>query len=311
MNILVVGELNADLILRNCSAFPSLGREVIAEDATLTLGSSSAICAAGLAMLGNRVRFAGKVGDDRWAAFCIDCLQTAGVDTAFVMRDASTQTGITVSLTSAGDRALVTYPGAMALLRADQIGNEALAGCSHLHVSSFYLQPALRHGLKHLLARARAHGLTTSLDPGYDPREQWEDGLRDCLSEVDIFLPNEIELAAISGDPDTEGALRALANGRTLTIAKLGVLGSAALQNGELLKVPAFSIDPVDTTGAGDNFNAGFLHSWLRGAPLHDALVFAAACGALSTLSAGGIGAQPTEAQAREYLQHSSRNAVH
>ena len=302
MQILVIGELNADLILGNYNAFPSLGREVLVESATLTLGSASAICAAGMATLGEQVKFIGKVGKDSWADLCLNWLAASGVDAGMVIRDASVQTGITVSLTSARDRALVTYPGAMATMRADEIDERAFAGCNHLHVSSFFLQHGLRPGLNGLLARARQMGLSTSLDPGFDPSETWGSDLLECLTGIDIFFPNEVELAGITGIADTTAALRHLANGRTLTVAKLGAAGCAALQDNEVVRVPAFHVEPVDTTGAGDNFNAGFVHAWLRKRPLEEAMRFANACAALSTLSAGGIGAQPTASQAHEFM---------
>ncbi|HTT64258.1 MAG TPA: carbohydrate kinase family protein [Bryobacteraceae bacterium] len=302
MNILVIGELNADLILRNYSAFPSLGREVLVEDATLTLGSASAICAVGLARLGEQVRFLGKVGNDHWADLCLNWLAARGVDAGPVIRDATTQTGITVSITSARDRALVTYPGAMAALRAEEIDLRALTGCDHLHVSSFFLQPGLRPGLKRLLECARRQGLTVSLDPGFDPLENWGKDLIDCLTEVDVFLPNEVELEAISGHAEVGAALQSLANGRTLTVAKLGAAGCAVLKGGEVMRVPGFRVNPIDTTGAGDSFNAGFLHAWFKKTALEEALLFANACAALSTLSPGGIGGQPTESQAQELL---------
>src|SRR2546423_879154 len=171
-----------------------------------------------------------------------------------------------------------------------------------LRVSSFFLQRALRPGLKSLLARARENGLTTSVDPGFDPYETWGKDLIDTLNEVDVFLPNEVELAAISGEKNPTEALRSLENGRTFTIAKLGANGCIAMDRGEILRVPAFPVTPLDTTGAGDTFNAGFLHAWLSGSDLRYAMRFGAACGALSTLGLGGTANQPTEAEAHEFM---------
>jgi sugar/nucleoside kinase (ribokinase family) len=307
LNILIAGELNLDLILQNYHTFPVLGREVLVDDITLTLGSASAICACGLAKLGNAVTFVGKVGSDPWGDLCKSKLASCGVDISRVTTDAALKTGITVSITSPTDRALVTYPGASAALRAGDFQRESFRGFRHLHISSFYIQQGLRPGIKQLLRLASECGLTTSLDPGYDPDEKWGRDLLEALSEVDVFLPNEVELEGVTGLDDREEALRSVANGRTLTIAKLGAGGCMALQAGSTVTVAAFPVDPIDTTGAGDSFNAGFLHAWLRGAPLRDAMSFAGACGALSTLAAGGTGAQPTEAQARGFLAEHSR----
>jgi sugar/nucleoside kinase (ribokinase family) len=123
------------------------------------------------------------------------------------------------------------------------------------------------------------------------------------LPEADVFLPNEIELRGLTGLSGPEQSLRVLENGRTLTVVKLGGDGCAALHGGKLVRVPAFPVQPVDTTGAGDSFNAGFLHAWRRNSPFEDALRFAAACGAISTQGSGGTTTQATEEQAREFLE--------
>lgn len=302
MNILIAGELNLDLILQNYRSFPALGREVLVDDVTLTMGSASAICACGIAKLGNAVTFVGKVGSDPWGELCKSKLVDRGVDVSRIMVDSSLKTGITVSITSPTDRALVTYPGASTALRAEDFNPESFSGFQHLHVSSFFIQQGLRPGIKQFLGLASKCGLTTSLDPGYDPDEKWGRDLLDALSEVDIFLPNEVELEGVTGWRDRQEALRSVANGRTLTVAKLGTDGCMALDSGNIVAIPAFRVKPVDTTGAGDSFNAGFLHAWLRGSPLPDAMRFGAACGALSTLSSGGTSAQPTEQEARSFL---------
>ncbi len=302
MRILVIGEINPDLILQGYSHFPVPGREVLVDDTTLTLGSASAICAAGLARLGNNVAMLGKVGRDPWGDFCIDRLRALGVDTRFVIRDPAVKTGITVSISSPSDRALVTYLGAMERFSHQDIDSTVFGGFRHVHISSFYMQRALRPHCRELFEAAHRAGLTTSLDPGYDPSEQWAGGLGDTLSATDVFFPNKIEIEGITGVADPVVGLRKLANGRTLTVAKLGARGSVALDVGIPLHVPAMLVDPVDTTGAGDSFDAGFLHYWVQHKPLAEAMRFAAACGALSTLGLGGTGAQATEAAALEFL---------
>lgn len=307
MKILIAGELNVDLVLQNPQAFPVLGRETLVEGLSLTVGSASAICASALAKLGNQVTFTGKVGRDAWGDLCLKSLRDLGIDCSSVKCDESLTTGITVSITWAKDRALLTYLGSIAALQANDVSNECLRRSRHLHVSSFFLQRALRPDLKSLLARAHENGLTTSVDPGFDPDEAWGRDLIDTLTEVDVFLPNEVELAAISGKENRIDALRSLVNGRTLTVAKLGAHGCIALQTGGLVSVPAFPITPVDTTGAGDTFNAGFLHAWLGGVDLQNAMRFGAACGALSTLGLGGTASQPTESQVREFIAQCSR----
>ena len=302
-SVLVVGEVNPDLVLRG-DQFPAAGKEVLVDDCVMTLGSASAICAMGLARLGDPVTFVGKVGADPWGEYCIDTMIAAGIDATGVVRDPALKTGVTVSITSARDRALVSYIGAIGALRATDVVAGDFAGARHLHVSSYFLQEGLRPGCRSLFARAHAAGLTTSLDPGFDPAERWDDDLLATLSEVDLFFPNEVEIRAITRTDAVPDALRRLAGGRTRTVAKLGTQGCATLaDDGRVLSAPSYPMDAVDTTGAGDSFNAGFLHAWLARRPLEECLRWGAACGSLSTRGLGGTARQPSAEEAERLVR--------
>jgi len=301
-SILIAGEINVDLICTGYRSFPEPGKEVLVDDFSMTLGSSSAICAMGLARLGNAVRFIGKVGADPWGDYCVDTMRAAGIDVSRVVRDPSLKTGVTVSITSRRDRALVSYLGSIGALRAADVEDADLHGIDHLHVSSYFLQQGLRPGCRQLFARAHGAGLSTSLDPGFDPDEQWNHGLLATLDEVDLFFPNEVELLGITGDVDIASALQRLDSGRTRTVATLGAIGCTTRDAGALLEVPVFPVEPLDSTGAGDSFNAGFLHAWLRRQPMVDCLRWGAACGSLSTRGLGGTRRQATVAEVETLL---------
>ena len=304
--ILVAGEINVDLICTGYQNFPEPGKEVLVDDFTMTLGSSSAICAMGLARLGNAVRFVGKVGADPWGDHCVATMRDAGIDVSHVARDPGLKTGITVSITSKRDRALVSYLGSISALRAEDVGDEAFTGVDHLHVSSYFLQQGLRPGCRALFARAHAAGLSTSLDPGFDPAEQWGRDLLDTLQEVDLFFPNEVELRALGGEASVIDGLRRIRNGRTRTIATLGRDGCATLEGDLLVQAACVPVEPVDSTGAGDSFNAGFLHAWLRDYPIAECLRWGAACGSLSTRGLGGTSRQATVAEVEALLVDAS-----
>lgn len=301
--VLVAGELNVDLILQGYQTFPVPGKEVLVDDFVMTLGSASAICAMGLARLGAPVAFLSVVGADPWGAYCTETMRAAGIDVSRVVVDPGIKTGVTVSLTSAQrDRALVSYLGSIAALEGGAIADAAFRGFDHLHVSSYFLQKKLRPSSAAVFRRARAAGLSTSLDPGFDPSERWGADLKDTLREVDLFFPNEVELRGITGTDDVREGLKRLENGRTRTIAKLGARGAAALADGALLEVAAFPVEPVDTTGAGDSFDAGFLFAWLAGRPLAECLRWGSACGSLSTRGSGGTGYQAHRAEVERLL---------
>jgi sugar/nucleoside kinase (ribokinase family) len=308
LNVLIVGELNPDLILSGYRIYPAPGKEVLVDNLSLTLGSASAICAMGLARLGEQVSFLGRVGRDPWGDFCVEQLKNAGIDTSRMIRGENLNTGITVSLTSTADRALITYLGAIAALRASDFGDDAFAGVEHVHISSYYLQQGLRPDCASVFARARRQSATTSLDPGYDPAEQWGGDVVDVLCEVDVFLPNEVELRAITGCETPEDGLRAISNGRTRTVVKLGAAGCMTMEEGEFVREPAFPVDSVDTTGAGDSFNAGFIYAWQRGYPLEKAMRIASAAGAISTLGLGGTGRQASAEEVEQLCQHAVRS---
>lgn len=305
MRILVVGELNPDLVLAALTSVPEPGREVVAREFAFRLGSSSAICASGLAKLGNDVAFLGTAGDDAFGRFCVQQLTAAGVDVSLVRTDPSLQTGLTVSIT-AQDRALVSYPGAMEELCADDVTDSVLARFRHLHVSAYFLQRGLKPGLPGLFRRARALGLTTSFDPGHDPYDEWGDEIRDVFRDTSVLFLNEIELELTTGRGDIEQGLGQLSTDSTLAVVKLGARGAAALDaSGVIERVPAMEVDVVDTTGAGDSFNAGFLHAWLRDSSLAEALRCGVVCGSLSTRGLGGCEAQPDPIQLQEHLGRS------
>jgi sugar/nucleoside kinase (ribokinase family) len=294
--VVVLGEANPDLVLRGAEPGVATGqREVLVDDASLTVGGSGSIFACGLARLGVPTTLCAVVGDDPFGRFMLGELSGRGVDVSAVIERVDEPTGISVILSSASDRGIYTAPGTTASLRASDIGDGLLEAARHVHVASFFLQHALRPDLPGLLARARAAGATTSLDPNWDPAERWDDGLLELLEHVDVFLPNEAEVTRIAGTGDVAAAASALAERGPLVVVKCGGDGALACRGGIVTEAPPVGgVEIVDTTGAGDAFDAGLVRATLEGWPLERALAFANACGALSCRAAGGVDGQPT-----------------
>jgi sugar/nucleoside kinase (ribokinase family) len=298
IDLLVVGDLNPDLIVRG-DVEPAFGQtEKLVEDVALVLGSSSGIFACGSARLGLRVTCAGKVGDDEFGRFVINELAARQVDTSGIVIDPTIKTGLGVALSKGDDRAILTYLGSIATLRYQDINESLLHRARHLHVGSYYLLDALRADVPTLFEQAHALGLTTSLDTNYDPAETWNGGLRDVLLHTDIFLPNETELRAITGQDNLQLALFLLSEQVPIVAVKLGPQGAIARQGKGTFQAEALPISVVDTTGAGDSFDAGFIYGYLAGWEMQRALRLGCVCGSLSTRAAGGIAAQPTLAEA-------------
>lgn len=291
-DVIVVGELNVDLILNQIASFPTIGKETIAKEMTLTLGSSSAIFASNLSSLGVRVGFIGMLGKDMFGDLVMEKLEDAGVDTSMVMQSQSVQTGATVVLNFGEDRAMVTHMGAMEHLYLEDVQVDWLRQTRHLHLSSIFLQPGIQKDLLKLFKMAKEEGLTTSLDAQWDPAEKWDLNLQELLPYLDLFLPNEKELMKLTGTANLDDAISALKESETITVIKMGNKGSLSIHKNKQLHLPPFlNKNVVDAIGAGDSFNAGFIAKFIQKKPLDSCQEFGNLIGAISTTASGGTGA--------------------
>ncbi len=297
-DLIVPGELNPDLILTDPNLEPRFGQaEVLVADAALTPGSSSVIFACGAARLGLKVAFIGVVGDDLFGRFMLEALQTRGVDTRYVIVDPGQKTGLTVILNRVDDRAMLTHLGAINALRVEQIPDELLSQARHLHLASYFLQTGLQADVPDLFQRARSLGLSTSIDTNWDPEERWA-GVHDLLPLVNVFLPNENEAMALTGVDSVHVAADKLAIQAEVVAIKMGAEGGLVIAGDERYQAPARTVKVMDTVGAGDTFDAGFVYGYLQGWTTGKALRLGIACGSASVQRAGGLAGQPSLAQA-------------
>jgi sugar/nucleoside kinase (ribokinase family) len=305
VDLLVAGDVNPDVLVVDPDPTPVFGQvERMVRDIRLTMGGSSSIMACGAARLGLSVAFCGVVGDDEAGRSSLALLQARGVDTSPSRVDPTTPTAVTVVLAREDDRAILTSLGTIGALRAADIPSELVARARHLHVGSTALQPRLREGLPEIFRHARASGTTTSFDANWDPDERWDD-LDPLLATADVCFPNLAEGRRWTGLVEPEEVARGIvarataagrsAEARPLTVAlKLGADGAIAGLADEVVRVSAPRVTVVDTTGAGDSFDAGFVTGMLHGWSLERTLALAVACGSLSTRAIGGVDAQPT-----------------
>lgn len=277
-----------------------MGGEILAADFRLTLGGSSAIFACGVAKLGHRVTFISKVGSDDFGKFCLTALRQAGVSTHYVSRDEDLRTGVTISLSTSKDRALVTYLGAIAAMGPGDV--RRLKGHSHLHMTSYFLQTGLQSSFPQIFRDARELGLGTSFDPNSDPDDVWNESIREVFAYTDFLFLNETEALQSTRTRTVKDALKTLSKEVPCAVVKLGARGAQAVTEGKMISVSGFKVKPTDTTGAGDSFAAGFVSSYLRGGSIAECLSAGNACGALSTLKAGGTAGQPTRLELKRFL---------
>lgn len=288
-DVTIAGETNLDLILYGFPEQMPVERELLATDFRMTLGSSSAILAHNLAALGNSVGFITRLGDDALGRLALERLSEKGVDLSRVKRiHGGTATGVTILLHHGARRHILTYPGTMFEMNVADLDMDYLASGRHFHLSSLFLHKALQPDLPRVFQDLKSAGLTLSLDTNDDPEDRWEGGLDELLGLVDIFLPNEDEARRITGTADAEQAAEALAQRVPMVVIKCGKRGALVRARDRQWSVPTEPVIPVDTIGAGDSFNAGFLSAWLRGESLEASAAFGNRTATLSTLRSGG-----------------------
>ncbi len=299
-DVITVGDVFVDIVMSGFAAMPELGTEAECDRLQYEVGGGAAITACGLAKLGCKTAMLAVVGNSDSAWFrqrVVDC----GVDVSPLRLHESEPTATTVSISTNNDRAFFTYRGANKML-VELFGNHSLRQtmqqARHVHLAS-PLGPGTLIKLTNELHDA---GTTLSLDVGWSQAWLCDERTWLALQAVDLFFPNEREAELMTGQAEPEMMLQAFADAGVQTVAlKLGANGSALLHEGKFYFAAPHNVDPIDTTGAGDCFDAGFLFAWLNGNVPAECLRIANVCGALSTRALGGIAAFPVNDELRDY----------
>ncbi|MCA9881687.1 MAG: carbohydrate kinase family protein [Anaerolineae bacterium] len=295
---LVYGPLFCDVIFTGMDTFPTLGTEIFAQDLTIAIGGS-AIIAAGLHRLGAKVGLIADLGNDRFSRIAADLLDELGIDRTLIRQHDYPLPQLTVALSYPHDRAFITRfekptepPDLKEILREHP--------SRHLHVCSFLAA----YDALNAVEIAHGAGTTVSFDPGWDEDALKDETIHRIAAEVDIFMPSRSELCYMMGEDDTETALQK-ALGRmsggaiVMKNSAEGVLARSATQS---IAVPALPVTPIDTTGAGDAFDAGFIYGLVNDYSLEDCCRYGAVCGALATTAVGGATGTPTHEEVETWL---------
>ncbi|MBB5345466.1 carbohydrate kinase family protein [Tunturibacter empetritectus] len=303
-DITLAGEITMDLLMYGLPEELSVEREFLATSMALTLGGSSAITAHNLAILGSRIGFIPQLGADPFTDLCLQPLLRAGVDLSrAVAPKAEIGTGLTVLLQHEHSRRALTYSGTISGLRYEDLDLAYLASGRHFHLSSFFLQRGLRDDVPKLLATMRQAGLTTSLDTNDDPENSWEGPIAETLAHLDILMPNEREACRLANESNLEDAIDKLSEMIPMLVIKRGAAGALVSHRGLRYEAPGHITGVVDVIGAGDSFNAGFLHAFVHGAGVRDCLALGNACGAYSTTAIGGTQAFSVPHRMQRFLE--------
>lgn len=302
-DVVTFGDLCADLVLNDKDIKPEFGQtEKLIEGYSLEMGGSCSIFACQCAKLGLKTAVIGKVGDDLLGRLIIETLEKSGVCTDYIIKDKKLRTGISAALNNGTDRAILTYKGTIDCIETNDIPYDVLHNTRHLHIGSYFLMKKLQKEYTDICPDLRKAGISVSLDTNWDPEQKWDSGIYELLKYVNIFLPNENEIKLIANKDTIKDAVNKLKDYIPIIAIKMGADGAAVYSNNNVTKCSALSLKPVDTIGAGDNFDAGFLYAWLSGLELDKCIKIGCMVGGLSTLKSGGVKGQPSIYEIKNYL---------
>lgn len=270
LKILVLGDIAVDFNLQT-GAYPPEGGAAHASQADMRLGGSGCLTALSLAALGISTALAGNLGSDMFAEFILQKIKSAGLESSLVRRLPDEQSGFFMIAATPGDKhTTFGNRGANAQPLAEETVLARLPEFSHLHISGYILLDEEQFQVtRRILLHAREQGLTTSLDPGVCYTPEAQEKVRSLLMHIDYVLPNQDETKRLGRAEELNDQIDALLGlGCGAVIAKLGPQGSRYQDRVQCLDQAAPCISPdeiVDTSGAGDCFNGGFLAGILAG----------------------------------------------
>lgn len=296
-DLAVVADLCIDLLFTG-NVKPIYGQvEQFVDDYRVELGGSASIFASQYAKLGGNPAFLGAYGADPFGSFLVNKLKELNIDDHFLVKSETDQTAVGLGLGYQNDRAMLTFKGTLNAMTPEQVSASGILDAApHLHINSFYLLEFLKDYWVEKAPELKKQGKTISLDTNWAPEEDWA-VVHDLLPYIDVFIPNEEEAKKISGKDSIDEAGKMLCEVCSLVVVKRGADGASVYQNGTVthFAVPEElkeGLSIKDTTGAGDNFCAGFVFNWLKGESLGDCVNLGLKCGTSSLKEIGGINGQ-------------------
>lgn len=305
--LVCAGEFFFDLIFYGLVRLPQLGEESVTDNFAFSLGGGAVITATVASRLGSATELATVLGGSALDRFALEELDRRGIARKLVRQSDKYPTGgITVGVSTKRDRYFLTANGANQAVARHLLTRpvrSAMARARHVH---FGLSPREWRLFPALLADLRRAGVTTSWDLGWHPDALRDPQFRRTIALTDILFMNELEALRFARANSLDDALLDLRSPEQLLVVKLGKRGSLAVDDGHSrVHSSAVKVNAVDTTGAGDAFNGGFLHLWLRGASVRDCLRAGNICGALTTRAPGGTAAAPTTTEFQRLMRRS------
>ncbi len=302
-DVYVYGDVNIDLVVPGVEKLPVPGSEEDVPVMETFVGGGAALFTLGLAKLGLTPVFQGSIGKDMYGEYIRNLFRELGVDDSLLLDSDSKKTGISISFTNEKDRCFLTYRGTNECLSLKYMDLDQLPGAKHVHVTGY--EGATNHA-EYLDILTKIHEMgdvTVSFDVGWDMTGVWYEGIFDLLPMIDVLFMNETECQHYTRCEDIETGARKLAEKAGMAVIKLGKTGAMAIRDGEKYFAPAYKVQAVDTTGAGDSFNAGFIYGFLQGLPMEECLKCGNGCGALSVTKLGGNTGFPFRAELEKWIR--------
>jgi sugar/nucleoside kinase (ribokinase family) len=253
--------------------------------------------------LGLKTVVAGKIGKDPFGDIILSTLRKSRVCTDYMIASEELKTGVTVALCKENDRAMLTYSGTIDAMKPEDIPWDVLEQSRHLHIGSYFLLKSVQKCFPDMIDCIHKNKGTVSLDTNWDPEEKWESGLKDILSKIDVFFPNENEAIAITGESSAEKAINILKDNIPVVAVKLGPKGAITYYKGESVFSPSIDVPKVDAVGAGDSFDAGFVYGYITGEDIKTCTRMGNITGSLNIRGEGGTQTQPFYDEFIKYLE--------
>ncbi len=302
-DVFVYGDINIDLVVKDVERLPNPGEEEFVEEMGTFIGGGAALFTMGLAKLGIRTVFQGCVGNDMYGTFIHRELQNLGVDDSLLEQSDSENTGISISFTTKRDRCFVSYLGTNSRIDLSRIDCKQLAQARHIHVTGYRGEENHETYLTNLRKYKEVSDLSISFDVGWDDTGVWSPRIQELFPYIDILFMNESEALNYSRKESIDEALEFLSQGDRIAVIKCGKKGAVAKCQSKVYEKAAYSVICIDTTGAGDSFNAGFIASYLEGNTIERCLEYGNACGAFCVTALGGNQGFPRKSELEEFIK--------
>lgn len=301
-DVYVYGDVNIDLVVPGVSSLPKPGQEGEVPVMDTYVGGGAALFALGIGKLGLHPVFQGEVGDDCYGELIRKEFAAKNIDDSLLETSRTEKTGISISFTNEKDRSFLTYRGTNAGISIDKVDIEGVKNASHIHMTGY--EGSKNHAAYlSLLKRVKAETeATVSFDLGWDPTGEWNPQIKELFPYIDVLFVNETEAIHYGRTKTAQEAAREFAKDCDRVVIRLGSSGSFAIENGKEVFLPAYRVKAVDTTGAGDSFNAGFVYGFLTGKALEECLACGNACGALNVTAYGGNTGFPDKEGLKEFM---------